>query len=214
MSKPYTDADFSTQVTEDRNWRIKEISDLRAAAERADPNLRRALLRSLVTVCYAHWEGYVSFAALKYLEHVALRKFQYRELDKQFLRNYFLPRLAALSVSRKSIAERCDLVNEILTSSSRRFSRVNSELVNTRSNLSYEAFRDICLVCSVSSTSFSDKEDFINIFLLRRRNSIAHGEETFITIDDLDELTNTTITLMRTFGDALENHAVLQDYKS
>ena len=171
-------------------------------------------MRSLITVCYAHWEGYVSFAARKYLEHVALRKFQYNELDRQFLRNYFLPRLAALSTSKKSVTERCDLINEILDSSNRRFPRVNPDLVNTKSNLNFEVFRDICLVCSVSVSDFADKEDFINIFLLRRRNSVAHGEETLIAIEDLDDLTNTTISLMRNFGDALENHAVLQNYKS
>jgi hypothetical protein len=48
----------------------------------------------------------------------------------------------------------------------------------------------------------------------KRRNLIAHGEDTFITIDDLDELTNETITLMRTFGDALENHVYVREYRA
>ncbi len=76
MSKPFRDTDFSEQITMDRNWRLKEISDLKSAILRADDSLRRVLLRALTTVCYAHWEGYVRFAARKYLEHVALRKFQ------------------------------------------------------------------------------------------------------------------------------------------
>ena len=33
-------------------------------------------------------------------------------------------------------------------------------------------------------------------------------------IDDLDELTNGTIALMRTFAGALEDHVYLKDYKS
>jgi len=110
MSKPYSEADFSSQITEDRSWRIREISDLKAAINKADSNLRRVLLRGLITICYAHWEGYVRFAARKYLEHVALRKFQYRQIDRQFLRNYFLPRLAALSTSKASLVERCGLL--------------------------------------------------------------------------------------------------------
>jgi hypothetical protein len=52
------------------------------------------------------------------------------------------------------------------------------------------------------------------VVLLKRRNLIAHGEDTFITIDDLDELTNETITLMRTFGDALENHVYVREYRA
>jgi hypothetical protein len=214
MTKPYSEADFSAQITEDRSWRLKEISDLKTAINRADDNLRRVLLRALITICYAHWEGYVRFATRKYLEHIALRKLQYSDLDRQFLRNYFLPRLAALSSSKTSIAERCALVDEILTSSDRRFSRVNEDLVNTKSNLSFDVFTDICLVCGVPIKAFIDKVTFVDVFLLKRRNAVAHGEETFVGIEDLDELTNRTVEIMRTFGDALENHVYLKNYKS
>ena len=214
MSKPYSDVDFSAQITEDRAWRLREISDLKTAIARADGNLRRVMLRALITISYAHWEGYVRFAARKYLEHVALRRFQYRELDRQFLRNYFLPRLAGMSISKRSLAERCMLVDEIIGSSSERYSKVNDDLINTKANLSYAVFADICLVCCVPVSRFEAKSTFIDIFLLKRRNDIAHGENTFIGIEDLNETTTETIALMRAFGDALENHVYLRDYRS
>lgn len=214
MSKPYSEADFSAQVTEDRNWRIKEISDLKSAIRQGDEGTRRVLLRALVTICYAHWEGYIRFAAKKYLEHIALRKFQYSQLGPQFFKNYFLPRLASTNGGKLGIAERCALIEEILTSSDRRFSRVNEDLINTRSNLNFEVFSDICVVCGVATEPFSDKSTFIDVVLLKRRNAIAHGEETLIALSDLDEVANGTVSLMRVFGDALENHVVLQTYKA
>lgn len=214
MTKPYTEADFSAQITEDRNWRIKEISDLKTAIKRGDDALRRVLLRALVAICYAHWEGYVRFSARKYLEHVALRKYQYSELNTQFFRNYFLPRLAALSSSKTSIADRCALVDEILNASDRRFSRVNDDLVNTRANLNSEVLTDICLVCGLPGDKFLDCFTFIDVIMLKRRNSIAHGEDTLIDMDELEEITSETIALMRGFGDALENHVVLKSYKA
>lgn len=214
MSKPYSEADFSAQVTEDRNWRIKEISDLKSAIRRGDRGAQRVLLRALVTICYAHWEGYVRFAAKKYLEHVALRKFPYSQLGPQFFKNYFLPRLASTAGGKSSITERCTLVEEILTSSDRRFSRVNEDLINTKANLSFEVFSDICVVCGVSTEPFLHRATFIDVVLLKRRNAIAHGEETLVAIDDLDEVANGTVSLMRAFGDALENHVVLQTYKA
>ena len=214
MSKPYSEANFSAQITEDRSWRIREISDLKGATNKADATLRRVLLRGLITICYAHWEGYVRFAARKYLQYVALRKFQYSQIDRQFLRNYFLPRLGALSTSKASVAERCSIVDEILNASDRRFSRVNEDLVNTKANLNFAVFADICLVCSVPTAAFDDKKEFVDIFLLRRRNAIAHGEDTFVEIEDLDDLTNETIAMMRAFGDALENHVYLESYRS
>jgi hypothetical protein len=186
MTKPYTEADFSAQIIEDRNWRSKEISDLKVAVKRGDDPLRKVLLRALVTICYAHWEGYVRFAARKYLEHVALRKYQYSELNTQFFRNYFLPRLAALSSQKSSIADRCELIDEILNSGERRFSRVNEDHVNTRANLNFEVLSDNCLICGLPRRAFLEWSTFIDIILLKRRNSIAHGEETFIDIVDLE----------------------------
>lgn len=214
MSRPYTEANFSEQIIEDRNWRIREISDLKAAIRRGDEGLQKVLLRALVAICYAHWEGYVRFSAKKYLEHVALRKFQYGELNKQFLRNHFLPRLAALSTSKANIAERCNLVDEVLNSADHRFSRVNDDLVNTKANLNFEVFADICLVCGVPIEPFADRSTFIDVVLLKRRNAIAHGENTLVALADLDDITNDSIGLMRTFGDALENHVILQTYKA
>lgn len=214
MSKPYSEADFSSQIQGDRTWRIKELSDLKTAARRADGNLQRALLRALVTVCYAHFEGSVRFSARKYLEYVAMRKLKFREIDRQFLRNYFLPRLAALSNATVNISQRCTLVDEILNSSNLRFSRFDKDLVNTKANLSFEVFQDICKVCGVSIATFEGKATFVDVFLLKRRNSIAHGEDTYVEVADLDDLASGTIELMRTFGDALENHIYSKSYKS
>lgn len=214
MSKPYTEADFSTQIVQDRSWRLREISDLKSAIIRADESLRRVLLRALITICYAHWEGYVRFSARKYLEHIALRKFQYSELTPQFLKNYFLPRLATTSNSRLSVTERCSLLDEILTSSDRRFSRMNEDLINTKANLNFEVLSDICLVCTIPIEPFADQATFVDVVLLKRRNAIAHGEDTLVGIEDLDDLTSGTVGMMRAFGDALENHVVLKSYKA
>lgn len=214
MSKPYTEADFSAQITDDRNWRIKEISDLKSAIRRGDANLRKVLLRALITLSYAHWEGYVKFAAKKYLDYVALRKYAYGNLNKQFLRNLFLPRLGAMYNARINVAERVLLIDEILNSADQCFSQVDEDLVNTKANLNFEVFSEICIICDVPLQFFAEKSTFIDVVLLKRRNAIAHGENTLIGLDDLDAICEETISLMRAFGDALENHVVLQTYKA
>lgn len=213
MSKPFTEYDFSVQITEDRTWRIKEISDLKNAVLRADEKLKKVLLRAMVTICYAHWEGYVKFAARKYMDHIALRKYKYSDLDQQFYLNYFIPRLSVLSNNELNIACRCELIKDILLSKENRFSYVNMDLINTRSNLSYVVFLDICLICNVPTDYFESKSTFIDVMLLKRRNSIAHGEDTYIAIEELDIITTETISLMRAFGDALDNQVTLKKYK-
>lgn len=213
MSKPYSGDDFTEQITGDRTWRLKEISDLKSAVERADTNLQRVLLRSLIAICYAHWEGYVRFAARKYLEHIALHRLQYCDLNRQFLRNYFLPRLTALSISRASIVEQCSLIDEVLEARGRRFSKVNTSLIDTKSNLNFDVFSDICLICGVPTDFFRDQNTFIDVVLLKRRNAIAHGEDACIGIEDMNPVAQNTISLMRAFGDHLENLVHQKGYR-
>lgn len=211
MSKPYSSDDLINYIADDRTWRIRELSDLRAIIEREDDKARRVLLRALVGLCYAHWEGYVKNIAKAYLYHVSLRKHKFSQLDRQYLRNYFLPRLDALSNSRVSLQEKCKLIDKILDSSIEEFRRVNEDLVYTE-NLKFAVLLDICKVCGVDEQSFIEKMDFIDIFLLKRRNSIAHGEDTFVHLEDMPKLIGETIEMMRIFGNALENNAVLKSY--
>ncbi|GIT86981.1 MAE_28990/MAE_18760 family HEPN-like nuclease [Roseobacter sp. OBYS 0001] len=214
MSKPYTEDDFTHLLTTDRTWRIKEISDLKSAIRNADAALEKVLLRALVTISYAHWEGHVKNAARLYLTHIALRKFPFSKLDNQFLKNYFLPRLTALSTNRTSLAARCELLEDVLAASEQQFSRFNPDLVNARSNLNAEVLREICIVCGIPFEPFETHESFIDTILLKRRNSIAHGEETFIEKTDLDDLSTKTISLMRMFGDGLDNKVQLKTYRA
>lgn len=213
MSKPNTADDLSKQINDDRTWRIREISDLSNAVRRADAISQKVLLRALVTICYAHWEGYVRYVAQKYIDHVALKRLSLSSLSLQFTRNYFLPRLSSLSSGKGSLSGKCQLIDEILNSSGNRFSRIHPDLVNTRSNLSFAVFADICLICDLPIKDFRDRETFIDIVLLRRRNAIAHGEEAFIDVSDRDDISNGTIEIMRRFGDAIENHVYCNSFR-
>lgn len=212
MSKPITQDDLSNQINDDRTWRIREISDLSTAVQRADAISQKVLLRALVAICYAHWEGYVKFATQKYIDHIALKRLSFSSLNPQFTRNHFLPRLAALSSSKTSITEKCNLVDEIVESSAKRFSRINPNLLNT-GNLNFETFSNICLICGVSPGSFSNMAEFIDLMLLKRRNAIAHGEDMFIDIADREDTVEKTIELMRRFGDAIENHVFTGSFR-
>ena len=91
---------------------------------------------------------------------------------------------------------------------------MNDNLIATKSNLNFKVFTDICLVCSIPLDVFQDEATFIDTILLKRRNAIAHGEETFVDLADLSDLTTRTIGLMRSFGDALENKIALKSYRS
>lgn len=210
MTKPYTEDDLASQLSQDVTWRVREISDLKAAVRRADETAKNSLLRALVAICYAHWEGHVKFAAQKFMQHITLRKFRFSVLDRQFLKNHFLPRLGVLG--QKGIFDRSDLVDLILDAGEDRFSRINDELINTKSNLNYEVLMELCHVCGIDRSIFDGKDTFIDVVLLKRRNSIAHGEDTLVGLEEIDSLPDETIGLMRTFSNELQSKAYLKSY--
>jgi hypothetical protein len=214
VSKVYTEAQLSDQVAADLTWRLREISDLKTVIRLADPQSQRVLLRAFATICYAHWEGFVRFSARKYMEFIALRKFRFTELDRQFYRNYFLPRINGLSRSSVSVSEACRTVDDVLDSRANRFVKANDDLLNTKSNLNYGVYLDICRVCALNMASIHVDETFIDVVLLKRRNAIAHGEEVLIDLSELDSIADATIAHMRSFKDGLENNIYSKLYRA
>jgi hypothetical protein len=64
----------------------------------------------------------------------------------------------------------------------------------------------------VDFSYFELKTAFIDVILLKRRNSIAHGEETYIESGELDTLIAEVVGLMRAFKDAVQNKVYAKSY--
>lgn len=212
MSKAYTESTFSDLIDSDLVWRRKELSDLRSAILAADSISKEVLLKSLITISYAHWEGYVRSTARKYFEFLSLRKNQYKELERQIYRNNFLVRLDSLFQSKSSVQTRCDLIEEILSSHEKRFSYVNPTLIDTRSNLNTDVIKDICIICGIDYTHFEENRAFIDIIILKRRNAIAHGQYENVSEDDIDKIITNILSLMGQFKTLLENKVYTKAY--
>lgn len=212
MSKSCTQEQLSDQFASDLIWRRKELSDMKTAIKRADGASKSVLLRALITMCYAHWEGYVRVCANAYFEHLTLRKLKYSDLERQIYVNTFLIRLDAMNKTRVGIEARCKLVNDVLDGADARFGYINPDLIDTKSNLSADVIKDICLICGVDGIHFEDRRTFIDKIVLKRRNAIAHGQQEYIGEADIDELVADTLALMQHFSSLLENKVYMKTY--
>ncbi len=212
MSKPYTDQDLSDLFDQDLIWRRKELSDLKAAVKAADAAAKPVLLRAIVTMSYAHWEGYVRNCANRYFEYLTIRRRTYANLERQIYVNTFLARIDALHQSRANLEARCKLVNDILDGMTGTFKYVNPSLIDTKSNLNTDIIREICLICSVDSLHFETKRVFLDQFILKRRNAIAHGQNEFIQETGVDDLIAEILGLMQHFRSLLENKVYQKQY--
>jgi RiboL-PSP-HEPN len=212
MSKPYTEQDLSNLFDEDLIWRRRELSDIKAAVKAADFAAKPALLRAAIAMSYAHWEGYVRLCANRYFEFLTLRRMPYSVLERQYYVNSFLLRLDALFKNRLNLETRCALVNEILDGANGTFRYIQPTLIDTKSNLTTDVVKEICLICSVDPSHFEAKRIFIDQLIVKRRNAIAHGQQEFIQEDEVDDLVADLSGLMQHFRALLENKIYLKQY--
>ncbi len=212
MTKPATVDDLSSEMERDITWRVRELSSLKLAIRSADAAGKDALLRALVAMIYAHWEGFIRFCAVKYFQHITIKRKSFEDLEDQIYINAFLSRLDAFHRSRGSLDEKCRFLTDVLNSQKLSFSRLNPSLIDTKSNLNSDVLKDICTICGVESSGFDDEADFIDTLLLKRRNAVAHGQTVDISVSEMDNLVERAIALMRQFRTLLENKAYQSGY--
>jgi hypothetical protein len=123
-----------------------------------------------------------------------------------------LVRIEALRSKGMNTKGRVHLIEEILDSEQKRFTKINPKLIDTRSNLNTDVIADICLICGVDGTHFEDKRDLIDRLLVGRRNSIAHGQNEFIHYNEIDSFVADVLSLMEHFRSLVENKAQKKSY--
>lgn len=212
MTKPYTEQDLSDLFDEDLIWRRKELSDMKSAVRAADAAAKPVLLRAIITMSYAHWEGYVRTCANRYFEHLTIRRRPYSGLERQIYVNTFLVRIDALHQGRAGLEARCKLINDILDGTTGTFNYVHPSLIDTKSNLNTDVIKEICVICSVESSHFETNRVFLDQFILKRRNAIAHGQQEFIQEAGMNELVADILALMLHFRTLLENKVYEKHY--
>jgi hypothetical protein len=170
-------------------WRKKELEVLLALIRKNElrPSILPTVLRSGVTVLYAHWEGFVKAAGIAYLEFVCRQHLTCRELTHPFRAlqlKQMVERGGPVSIER-AIAIFDTLVNReadeyVVTH--------NATAISTRSNLNSEVLREIVLSLGLDYKTFQTKENLIDAKLLYYRNNIAHGRDLYPGLDQYVQL--------------------------
>jgi len=212
--KNRTLSDLYNHLEEDLGWRIKELSLLKNTIPNT-PNrapLQDALIRAGLTMLYAHWEGFVKCAAENYLNYVSLRRLRHDQLESCFVAlclkkkinemdntNRFDRQTAAVDFMLEQLNERAYIPYE--------------GIIQTKSNLSFFVFRDICTVIGIDYKKYQLKETLIDRELLQFRNSIAHGKYLSMNFNEYLEIYDKIIEMMRDIKDDILNAAATEKFK-
>jgi MAE_28990/MAE_18760-like HEPN len=200
-------------IDADLSWRRKELHALKSLVETKgfSESKHNALLRSGVTILYAHWEGFVKTVASNYLEFVAMQRLPYKELSSNFIALAMKARLnTAMETSKATIFT--EVAEFFLTQLEQRSIVPYKDVIKTGANLSSEIFREILCVLGLNYSDYATKQILIDEKLLARRNNIAHGEYLLLDLTDYLELHSQVIGMMELLQTQIENCAAMKQY--
>lgn len=209
-----TVGDLIDKISEERVWRIREISALKLACASSSNSLetKRVLRRSFIPMAYAHWEGFVKKVAEYYLEFVSRQRMKLDELQPCFLSVYLTTEYAKdLAKNKKSSL--LDVCNRIILSGDERIHLVRKGVISTGSNLKSDVLKEICLCLGIPFVDFEIKKVFIDTLLVGKRNHIAHGEYQSIDFSEIEEISDNLFELIDIFRNHIENAAIGQNFK-
>jgi len=201
---------LSNKVTEEFSWRRKELTLLKSKIPETKNSLQTAMIRAILPLLYAHWEGFIKITLSYYLEYVSNKGLKHRELKNQFV---------ALSLQKKigdlkenSIEAKTKIIEFIISSSENQSNIPTKNIINTRSNLKFDVLEEILFIMALNDSYLETKKDLVND-LVNERNHIAHGEHKLISYSTFIEFFNDIISLMDYIKTKIENSAVQEDYK-
>ena len=194
-------------------WRKRELTTLKLMIGRAREHERKLLLRAGICILYAHWEGFIKFAATSYVSYVATRGLRYSDLAPNFVALGLRQDMLRAGQPSRANAHTA-LLTKFLSGLSEPASIDWGNAINAESNLNTRVLRDILSTLGLDDKDYSTKGALIDQRLLRNRNMIAHGERPDIEQDDYKTVHDEIIQLVERFRDDVENAAVLGSYRS
>lgn len=210
--KVRTAEELSDRLAEDLIWRKKELTVLKALLTTARPDRKGPLLRALVALVYAHWEGFIKNTSHRYLEYLAERRLLYSELASNFVAISLRNQLSE-ATSQRNPAALIGVVDEMRRGLARRSRIPVNGAIDTASNLSSDVLREITAGLGLEYRHFESKAVMLDERLLANRNRIAHGE--YLPVDEAStiELADEVQGLMDLYRNLVENAVVTGAYR-
>ncbi|WP_433313268.1 MAE_28990/MAE_18760 family HEPN-like nuclease [Micromonospora sp. CA-269861] len=199
-------------LTEELKWRRREIQQWEGVARSVREHELAAVLRGGLSIVYGHWEGYVKAAAAMYLEFVARKGLSISQLRPE-LAAVALRGLLGSGESSKKSSDHTRIV-VALREKSLEPARLpyDRATIRTFSNLSFDRFEDIMHSIGCDASGHEIHRSLIDNRLLKNRNSIAHGREQYVTIDDWKTIQERVFDILADVRTQISNAAAVGAY--
>ena len=206
--------DLLESIDHEFSWRFSELKNVLLAIRSCETDKKRqSFIRAGISLCYAHWEGFVKNVGNLYLSYISLQRLPNKRLQSSFVISSIDWKMRQEShnsvISTKDITT---FLNYLRKEFDRRSYVQYKNQINTKSNLSYKVFVYICKILCLNHDDFELKQKKIDE-LVKSRNSIAHGE--YINFDEsyYEDLHNFTLEILRLFKEKIFYAAENKQYE-
>jgi hypothetical protein len=212
MKRLQTQNQLQDFLDEELGWRIKEISTLKSAVKSSAFISEQTLVRASVALLYAHWEGFIKSAATGYVSYVNNQDLNYSELKTCFVVLGFKKTLHDVQQSKQSQLN-ATLIDFLRDGLDKKSKLKIDTAINTESNLSASVFENILHAVGFDTQPYEARSNLIDESLLKRRNTIAHGEYIDVAKDDWAKLADEVLQMLRQFKTDIENAMAQSAFK-
>ncbi|MFC5044418.1 MAE_28990/MAE_18760 family HEPN-like nuclease [Aquimarina hainanensis] len=213
----------------DLAWRKKEISELLLLAKTSN---KEVLLKSLILLLYAHWEGYIKKSSKLYIKYVSEEKIKINDLSSNFTAIVLKSQISRCIEESDSLtlANELSFINGYLKKINKRFKikidpdkDLDKDIIDTQSNLKPKVFKSIVDIVGLDyKTSIETREHYINSNLLANRNCIGHGSpfdhtnqlDFSLTLKDIEKLKDIIFSIIDNYREELLDYVNNEFYLS
>lgn len=205
-----TQHELSKLLDDELAWRRKELNLIKNYIP-AEKNLKQdAALRFNIPLLYAHFEGFVKKSTEYYLQYVAGLYLKHSELQPQFISLSLSKKIGILEM--KNIEEKTNAIQFILENFEQRSNILTKNVIQTKSNLRFNIFKEILFTICLDENQFSKYETLIND-LVDTRNFIAHGDYIKVDLATFNIMFDDIQEIMTNLKTEIENSVLNHKYK-
>lgn len=206
-------------LDEDLGWRKVEISDLLFLSKTTNNN--EVILKSLILLLYAHWEGYIKKSSKLYIKYISEEKVKLNDLSHNFKAVALKEQISKCidAKDKLTLANELAFVSSFLKFENKKFkldvnidNNFDSGIIDTESNLKPKVFKNIIEILGLNyKNALEAREHYINSHLLANRNAIGHGNkfnpntqlDFSLTIKDVEKLKTIVFSIIDNFKEEL-----------
>jgi hypothetical protein len=214
---------FEKGLVDDLTWRKKELTALMFIAKKNEHE--EAILKSIILLLYAHWEGYIKKSSKLYLKYISAQNLNLYDLPTCFKAIAMKANISKCIEAKESLSLSSELefLNKFVEIENKKFkvqiepeNDFENSIIDTKSNLNPKVYKRIIDIIGLKYKNvLLSREHYIDSHLLANRNAIGHAgkissslnPDFSLNLSDIEKLKAIIFIIIDSFKDELLEYA-------